>query len=93
MHNYESLFILNPELDEAAIDNLIEFIQKSMEESGKVKEVNRWGLKRLAYPIKKHDNGFYVLFEYESSPEVISRLKEEWKIKDGVVRFNVIREK
>ncbi|MCD6245768.1 30S ribosomal protein S6 [candidate division WOR-3 bacterium] len=93
MHNYESLFILNPELDETAMDNLIDFIQKSMEKSGKVKEVNRWGLKRLAYPIKKHDNGFYVLFEYESKPEVISKLKEEWKIKDGIIRFNVIRKK
>ncbi len=93
MYNYESLFILNPELDEAAIDKLIEFIQTSMEKSGKVKEVNRWGLKRLAYQVKKHDNGFYVLFEYEEKPEVISKLKEEWKIKDGILRFNVIRKK
>jgi small subunit ribosomal protein S6 len=91
LHEYESLFILNPELDEAGLEVEIDFIKKLFEKSGKVKEVNRWGLKRLAYIIKKQVNGYFVLFNYELKPEVISMLKEDFKIRDGILRFNIIK--
>ena len=49
------------------------------------------GIKILAYKIKKKVNGYIFLFNYELKPEVISTLKEDFKIRDGILRFNIIR--
>lgn len=81
MHNYESLFILNPELDETAMDNLIDFIQKSMEKSGKVKEVNRWGLKDWLIPSKNMITDSMFCLSMSQSQRLSPNLKKNGRSK------------
>jgi len=48
---------------------------------------HRWGLRRLAYPIKKQGQGDYYLLEYTAGPEVVKELERTLRITDGVLRF------
>ncbi|MBE5812304.1 MAG: 30S ribosomal protein S6, partial [Clostridiales bacterium] len=58
---------------------------------GKVSEVQEWGLKRLAYPIQKKEQGYYVLVNFEANPESIVELERVYKITDSVMKFITIR--
>ena len=76
LNKYESIYIINPEVEEQGIKELVEKFNTLIEtEGGKVSEVQEWGLKRLAYPIQKKEQGYYVLVNFESKPEAIVELE------------------
>ena len=59
---YEVLFIADPNLSEPDVDKLTETVQGYAEKEGaKTQKVEKWGKKRLAYDVKKHREGYYVL--------------------------------
>ena len=58
---------------------------------GKVSEVQEWGLKRLAYPIQKKEQGYYILVNFEAKPESIVELERVYKITDSVMKFITVR--
>ena len=77
MRNYELVLIITPELDEEATNELIERVKNTIESTeGKVLKVDEWGSKRLAYPIRRHTDGYYVLYIFESQPDAISQIKQ-----------------
>ena len=80
MNKYESVIIINPNLEEEAIKALIEKISNLINTDGKVSSVEEVGKKKLAYEIKKNKEGFYVVFKFEANPELITELERVYRI-------------
>jgi small subunit ribosomal protein S6 len=92
LNKYESIYIINPEVEEQGIKELVEKFNTLIEtEGGKVSETQEWGLRRLAYPIQKKEQGYYVLVNFEAKPESIVELERVYKITDSVMKFITIR--
>ena len=92
MSKYESVIIINPNLEEEAIKALIEKISNLINTDGKVSSVEEVGKKKLAYEIKKNKEGFYVVFKFEANPELITELERVYRITDEVIKFIVVKE-
>ncbi len=92
MNKYESVIIVNPNLEEEAIRALIEKISNLINTDGKVSSVEEVGKKKLAYEIKKNKEGFYVVFKFEANPELITELERVYRITDEVIKFIVVKE-
>ncbi len=90
MTNYEITFIISSMLDEAKREATIETVKEIISSNGSVDKVDVWGMKKLAYPIQKKEEGFYVLVEFKSSPELPKELDRRLRIMDEVVRHIII---
>ena len=92
LNKYESIYIISPEVEEQGIKELVEKFNTLIEtEGGKVSETQEWGLRRLAYPIQKKEQGYYVLVNFEAKPESIVELERVYKITDSVLKFITVR--
>ncbi len=92
MNKYESVIIINPNLEGEAIKALIEKFSNLINNNGKVDSVEEVGKKKLAYEIKKNKEGYYIIFKFESKPEAIAELERIYKITDEVIKFIVVKE-
>lgn len=92
LNKYESIYIINPNVETEGVKALVEKFNALIEtEGGKVSEVQEWGMKRLAYPINKLEQGYYVLVNFEAKAEFITELERVYKITDEVMKFITIR--
>ena len=91
MNKYESVIIVNPNVDEAGLKALEEKFTGLINENGKVESVENMGKKRLAYEIKKLKEGTYMLFNFEANPDSIKELERVYRITDDVIKFIVVR--
>ncbi len=88
MRRYETLMVLHPDIPEAQIRETVDRAKRLVTDmGGAVQEVQEWGLRELAYPIRKLSRGYYVLLEYASTAEVVRELERTLKIADEVLRF------
>ena len=92
MNKYESVIIINPNLEGETIKALIEKISNLINKNGKVDSVEEVGNKKLAYEIKKNKEGYYVIFKFEANPESIVELERVYRITDEVIKFIVVKE-
>jgi len=84
---YETTVVLTPTTDEAATLIEIEKITQTIADaSGTLVATQRWGMKRMAYPILKHPQGNYIHFVYQSPPAVPARLESMFRINENVLR-------
>ena len=89
---YETTFIANATLEDHQVDAIVARTQDIItKEGGETKAVNRWGRKRLAYPIKKKNNGFYVNVEYEAPGSVVKQLGHVFSLDEHILRFLTVR--
>ena len=91
MNKYESIVIINPNLDEAALKALEEKFTGLKNENGKVENVVDMGKRKLAYEIKKQSEGYYVVYTFEANPEFIKELERIYRITDSIMKFITIR--
>ncbi|MGB9812579.1 MAG: 30S ribosomal protein S6 [Thermovenabulum sp.] len=92
MRNYETMYILDPDLNEDSVNALIEkFKSVITERGGEVKEIERWGKRKLAYPIEHRKEGYYVVMNFSSDPATAHEMERLFKITTGVLRHIVIR--
>ena len=91
MNKYETVFIINPSVEEAGIKDLIQKFSDIINNDGKVEEVQEMGKRKLAYEIKKNSEGYYVVINFEAKPELIKELERNYRITDSVIKFIVIR--
>lgn len=92
MRAYETLFILKPDLEEEAINALIEkFVGLIQQNQGTVEQVNRWGRKRMAYEIEKYRDGYYALILFQSEPAAAKELDRVMRLSDEVLRHIIVR--
>ena len=87
---YETIFIVNPSLVEAAATAVVDKFKSLVEANGTNVEVEDWGKRRLAYPIEDQTEGVYTLVRFESKPEFPAELDRIYKITDGVMRSIIV---
>ena len=92
MRQYETIFIINPDLEESQTNDVIEGVKTAIESGGgKVLKVDPWGKKKLAYAIKQHNDGYYVLIVFEGSPEFASQLSGHYRITERIIKHIVVQ--
>lgn len=91
MNKYESVVIINPNVEETVLKELIERFQTLINTDGKVEQVNELGKKKLAYEIKKNKEGYYVVYDFEANPSLIAELERNYRITDEVIKFIVVK--
>lgn len=92
MRKYEAIFIFLPNEEEEKRAQLLERFKGIIEEDGNISKVDEWGIRKLAYLIDDIAEGYYVLMNFESTPEVITELDRIAKISDSIMRHMIIRE-
>ena len=91
MNKYESVVIINPNVDVEGIKGLVAKFTDLINTDGKVEKVDELGKKRLAYEVQKNREGYYVIFYFEANPNLISELERNYRITDEVIKFMTVR--
>ena len=87
MNKYEMLYIIDAGLTDEAKEALIAKFESVVNDNGgKVEKVDKWGLKKLVYPINYKTEGYYVLMSFESTGALVDELKRIAGITDGIMR-------
>jgi small subunit ribosomal protein S6 len=85
---YESIIIINATLEDAQIEAEIEKVKEFIiKNTGEIRALEKWGRRRLAYAIKKKNNGFYVLYEFKAPGDLIAKLERHYLLNENVIRF------
>jgi len=92
MPYYEHVVISRPDISPAQVETFNEELASLLKEAGaKVGKTEYWGLRNLAYPIKKQRKGHYSLFNVDGPAEALHELERRHRISDDVIRFLTIR--
>jgi len=91
MRDYELVAIISPELDEAGVSEIIDKVSRSIDSRGGVVEgVDEWGIRKLAYPIRKFMEANYVLARFKLMPKSVKELEAEISALGGILRYLVV---
>ena len=90
MVNYEAMFIIDPTLTDDQKNETIEQVKGIINADGEVGEVDVWGMRKLAYIIENHSEGFYVVVTFQGNPTLPKELDRRLKISDNVIRHLII---
>lgn len=94
MHNYDLNVILDPNLNETQLKLEKDAIQAQIERvEGEVSELDEWGNKRLAYPIRKLNEGYYLIYKLSLSETAPRQLATNLRLRDNVMRVLVTRDR
>lgn len=92
MRRYETIIIIRPNVGEDDITGIIDKTTGIIESNdGSIVDVDRWGLKKLAYLIKKEQQGYYVYIEYAGKPEAVAEMERIYRIDEKVLKFMTIK--
>ena len=93
MTSYETLFIVRPDIEEDDLNKVVrrvEDIVKSNE--GTIVESQVWGKKRLAYEVKRYNEGIYVKLNFDAPPTIVQKLRDHFRLNEDVIREIIVRE-
>ncbi len=93
MRRYEVTCVLAPTLSPEEVEQAIENFKQAGEERGAtLVDLDNWGKRRLAFPVKKHTEGYYVVYTFEEpAAQAIAELERRFKVADQVIRFLTVR--
>ncbi len=92
MRQYETVFLISPNLSEEETESLIKQMADVVsKKKGKIINKEEWGKKKLSYPIKKFEEAFYVLFHYEGKLDLPAELERRFKQTESILRYLTIR--
>ncbi|MDP8260582.1 MAG: 30S ribosomal protein S6 [Candidatus Gygaella obscura] len=90
---YEAIYILKPNLSKEQLDAQINHLKELVtNEKGEIKEASFWQEKRkLAYPIKKFQEGVYYLIQFDADPSLIAKLRKSYRLNENILRYLIIK--
>jgi len=92
MKSYETIFIIAPTTSDEDRTNIIEegksFIQN---EKGKIEKIDIWGMRKLAFSVKKFTEGFYVYFLYQGYPGIVDKWERKLKLSENIIRYLTVK--
>lgn len=91
MNKYESVIIVNPNVDEEGIKALEKKFTDIINNDGKLEKIDNLGKRKLAYEVKKNNEGIYLVLTFEANADLIEELQRNYRIIDEVIKFIVIR--
>ena len=88
MREYESIFVLNPDVSDAQVDAEVDKIREFVSsKKGEITEVQKWGRRKLAYEIGKNREGNYTLIRFQSDSMVPQELERRYRLNENMIRF------
>lgn len=92
LREYETVIVAAPELSEEQIEDLLtKFKNIITRNEGVMKEVEKWGLRDLAFKVNHKKKGYYAILHYYGGPELVSEIERNIKIDDRIIRFLTIK--
>ncbi len=92
MNKYEMLYILSPELTDEAKENVIKKVEETIvSNNGNVLSTEKWGMKKLQYPINFKNEGYYALTTFEADGAFVQELKRIVGISEGIMRILITK--
>ncbi|MFD3258961.1 30S ribosomal protein S6 [Paenibacillus lentus] len=92
MRKYEVMYIIRPELEQEAVQAVVDKFQGIIQNGGEITKHDVMGKRRLAYEINKIRDGIYVLVNFTATPEVVAELERILKISDEVIRYLITKD-
>jgi small subunit ribosomal protein S6 len=92
MRNYESLYIVHPEVVGDELTTLVDKFQKILnDQQAEIVKLDNWGTRKLAYPIKKVERGNYIQVLFSAGPEVVAEYERRLRLDEQILRFLTVR--
>lgn len=92
LRDYELVFIVRPDIAEDSLDTVVEKVNRIIKtKGGTVSETERWGKRKLAYPIKHHMEGYYVLSRFKNDPAASKEIESNLQIAEELIRYMIIK--
>jgi small subunit ribosomal protein S6 len=92
MRQYETIYIVNPNLDVDSVKEVIaKFSDLIKRLKGSIVSVNEWGKKKLAYEVKRFDKGYYVVLNFCGVPGIVRELERNLKLDDRVLKYQTVK--
>lgn len=92
LRRYEVMIIIDPNMEERAVQGSLDsYLGVIRESGGSVEKVDVWGRRRLAYEINKNNEGIYVLADLTAEPAAVAELDRQLKLSESVLRTKVLR--
>ena len=90
--SYELMFIVRPDMTEEDQDKLIATLESAITTSNAIsKGVEKWGKRRLAYPVRRFHDGIYILLKVEGGGDLIHELERRLRVSEPVIKFLTVR--
>lgn len=90
-NSYETIVVFSTKIGEEAVSAMVQKFKELIETNAILKNVDEWGKRKLAYLINKESEGYYVLYNFESTADFPSELDRIYKITDGVLRSLIVK--
>jgi small subunit ribosomal protein S6 len=92
MRRYETIFIVRPNVAEDEIEAITSKTSSIIEgDGGTIIRINNWGLKKLAYLIKKENQGYYVYVDFASIPASVAEMERIFRIDDRILKYLTVK--
>lgn len=88
MNSYYLTLVLRPDLEEKTRKEVLDSVTKKF---AKIEKEDLWGIRTLAYPIKRHTSGYYAHFEIQSEPKDVLNLDKSLDLEEDILRYLLIR--
>lgn len=92
MRIYEELFIVRPDATDEEVDPVIEQVRNVVTQAGgTLDKTEKWGVRRLAYRVAKHEEGQYILLQFTAGAETVKEIERRLRVADAVLKFLTVR--
>ncbi len=92
MQTYETVVVLKPQLSDPEIADLVDKTKKLISgEGGELLHEDKWGRRKLTYPIRQSREGFYVYFKFQAPTVLLQRLGHHFRVLDSVLRTMTVQ--
>ena len=92
MNKYETIIIIDPNVEEENVEGIINEVQNLISGSGGEEiEVDKWGKRRLAYEVQGNRDGIYVVINYQAEPEFVRRLARYCELTEQIIKHMTVR--
>jgi small subunit ribosomal protein S6 len=92
MKRYETIYIVNPNLDADSLKEVVAKFSDIIEKlKGYIVKINEWGKKKLAYEVKRFDKGYYILVDFCGLPGTVKELERNLKLDDRILKYLTVK--
>ena len=90
---YETMFIIDPTLEGEERENVVENVKRTISErvGGKIESVDRWGIRKLAFKVRRFTEGDYTVILFRASPERVGTLEDFYRVTPQIFRWQTFR--
>jgi len=91
LRTYEALYIINPTLEDDAIQTIVKEVEALVtNQGGAIVRSEIWGRRKLAYIVKKHTDGCFVLLRFTANPEFVQKIETYFKLNESILRYLIV---